>query len=99
MSEELITNCDLKDFLLTKRKNNLLFASTGSQTSVTIHPSRAQARDLRASAGSDFLALALCFTQGSSDIFRQPRNAKTTARKLGKSLTGTTLEVSRGVAK
>ena len=55
--------------------------------------------DLRASAGSDFLALALCFTQRVGDIFKQPRNAKTTARKLGKSLTGTTLEVSRGVVK
>jgi hypothetical protein len=46
-----------------------------------------QATDLRASAGSDFLALALCFTQRVGDIFKQPRNAKTTERKLGKSLT------------
>ena len=64
-----------------------------------ITPPARQATDLRASAGSDFLALALCFTQRVGDIFKQPRNAKTTARKLGESLTGTTLEVSRGVAK
>jgi len=33
------------------------------------------------------LVLALCFTQKAGDIFKQPRNAKTTARKLGKNLT------------